>query len=704
MNIKNIIEEKLSEVILNVFQLKDITLEVQENKTEFEGDFTIVTFPLVKQLKKNPESIGVELGEALTEQTELLESFNVVKGFLNIKIRNQFFVDNFTSVYNGFDTIEKKNATVMVEYSSPNTNKPLHLGHVRNNLLGFSVAQILKEAGYDVIKTQIINDRGIHICKSMLAWEKFGNNETPESTSTKGDHFVGKYYVEFDKELKNQTNTIFNDFRVNKFDQFDTPKKEEVKALNEKINTLEAKKKELLQTVDISELSALHEEFEKQFKEALNNDSLISAVPKKVEEIISKKNKEENISDEKELETIKSQTKVFQSIFKEVLEAEGKLEAEKSNLKEICKPVTEIMKDAQQMLLDWENGDEKVRNLWNEMNSWVYKGFNETYNRLGVDFDQVQYESNTYILGKDLIQEGLEKGVLYQKEDGSVWCDLTDEGLDQKLLLRSDGTSVYMTQDLGTAVERFKQNDIQKLIYTVGNEQDYHFQVLFKILGKLGYSWADQLYHLSYGMVELPNGKMKSREGTVVDADDLMQEMYKEAKAITTELGKLEGLTDEEKEASYEIIGQAALKYFMLKVDPKKKMLFNPDESVEFAGNTGPFVLYTYARIQSVLSKANFEFKTTSDLALNEYEKELIMLLSNYKGTVGKAAELLSPAFLANYVYDLVKAYNSFYQSNPIISQEDENLKQFRLNLSDLTAKTIKKSLGLLGIKTVNRM
>ncbi len=701
MNIKNIIEEKLSEVILNVFQLKDITLEVQENKTEFEGDFTIVTFPLVKQLKKNPESIGVELGEALTEQTDLLESFNVVKGFLNIKIRNQFFVDNFTSAYNDFDTVESKNATVMVEYSSPNTNKPLHLGHVRNNLLGFSVAQILKEAGYDVIKTQIINDRGIHICKSMLAWEKFGKNETPESTNTKGDHFVGKYYVEFDKELKNQTNTIFNDFRINKFDLFDTPKKEEVKKLNEKINSLEAKKKELLQTVD---LSALHEEFEEQFKETLNNDSLISAVPKKVEEIISKKNKAENISDEKELETIKSHTKVFQGIFKEVLEAEGKLEAEKSNLKEICKPVTEIMKEAQQMLLDWENGDEKVRNLWNEMNSWVYKGFNETYNRLGVDFDQVQYESNTYILGKDLIQEGLDKGVLYQKEDGSVWCDLTDEGLDQKLLLRSDGTSVYMTQDLGTAVERFKQNDIQKLIYTVGNEQDYHFQVLFKILGKLGYSWADQLYHLSYGMVELPNGKMKSREGTVVDADDLMQEMYKEAKAITTELGKLEGLTDEEKETSYEIIGQAALKYFMLKVDPKKKMLFNPDESVEFAGNTGPFVLYTYARIQSVLSKAHFEFKATSDLVLNEYEKELIMLLANYKGTVEKAAELLSPAFIANYVYDLVKSYNSFYQSNPIISQEDENLKQFRLNLSDLTAKTIKKSLGLLGIKTVNRM
>ncbi|GAA4150036.1 arginine--tRNA ligase [Chryseobacterium ginsenosidimutans] len=586
MNIKNIIEEKLSEVILNVYQLKDINLEVQENKTEFEGDFTIVTFPLVKQLKKNPESIGVELGEALTEQTELLESFNVVKGFLNVKVKNQFFVDNFTSITNDFDTIEKKNSTVMVEYSSPNTNKPLHLGHIRNNLLGFSVAQILKEAGYDVIKTQIINDRGIHICKSMLAWEKFGKGETPDATGTKGDKFVGNYYVKFDQEYK-----------------------------------------------------------------------------KEISELV-----EQGISEEQ------------------------------------AKKDAPLMKEAQKMLLDWENGDEKVRNLWNEMNSWVYKGFNETYKRLGVDFDQVQYESNTYILGKDLIQEGLDKGVLYQKEDGSVWCDLTEDGLDQKLLLRSDGTSVYMTQDLGTAVERFKEGNIQKLIYTVGNEQDYHFQVLFKILGKLGYSWADQLYHLSYGMVELPNGRMKSREGTVVDADDLMQEMYEEAKLKATEQGRLESLSDEEKEISYEIIGQAALKYFMLKVDPKKKMLFNPAESIDFIGNTGPFILYTYARIQSLLSKANFEHKETSDVDFNQYEKELIMLLSNYKGIVEKAAELLSPALVANYVYDLVKSYNSFYQINPILKSEDENLKQFRLNLSDLTAKTIKKSLNLLGIQTVNRM
>ena len=586
MNIKDILEQKLAEVILNVYQLKDIKLEIQENKTEFEGDFTIVTFPLVKQLKKNPESIGVELGEGLTTQTELLESFNVVKGFLNVKVKNQFFVDQFKTVAEQFSNIEKKNATVMVEYSSPNTNKPLHLGHIRNNLLGFSVAQILKEAGYDVIKSQIINDRGIHICKSMLAWEKFGKGETPETDQVKGDKFVGNYYVKFDQEYKRE----------------------------------------------IAELIA------------------------------------------------------------------------NGSTEDQAKKDAPLMKEAQKMLLDWENGDEKVRNLWAEMNSWVYNGFNQTYKRLGVDFDQVQYESNTYILGKDLIQEGLDKGVLYQKEDGSVWCDLTDEGLDEKLLLRSDGTSVYMTQDLGTAVERFKENNIQKLIYTVGNEQDYHFQVLFKILKKLGYEWADQLFHLSYGMVELPEGKMKSREGTVVDADDLMQDMFETAKEKTEELGKLEGLADEEKVVSYEIIGQAALKYFMLKVDPKKKMLFNPADSIDFNGNTGPFILYTYARTQSLLAKANYEYKEVSSIDFNQYEKELIMLLSNYKATVEKAADLLSPALVANYLYDLVKTYNSFYQSNPILKSEDEDLKQFRLNVSDLTARTIQKSLSLLGIRTVNRM
>lgn len=587
MNIKELIQHKISEIIQSSYQIEGITLEVQQNKTDFEGDFTIVTFPLVKILKKSPDLIASELGNDLINQSDFVESYNIVKGFLNISIKNNFFVDNLISIQENFDKKPNREETVMVEYSSPNTNKPLHLGHIRNNLLGFSVAEILKEDGYKVIKTQIINDRGIHICKSMLAWEKFGNHQTPETQNIKGDKLVGNFYVEFDKNYK----------------------------------------KEIAELVE----SGMDEE----------------AAKKKAPSIL----------------------------------------------------------EAQQMLLDWENGDEKVRNLWTEMNSWVYAGFGETYKRLGVDFDQVQYESNTYILGKDLIQEGLEKGLFFRKDDGSVWVDLTDEGLDQKLLLRSDGTSVYMTQDLGTAVERFKDNDIQKLIYTVGNEQDYHFQVLFKILKKLGNPWADQLYHLSYGMVELPEGKMKSREGTVVDADDLMQEMYNTAKEKATELGKLENLSDEEKEVSYETVGMGALKYFMLKVDPKKKMLFNPSESIDFNGNTGPFIQYTYARIQSLLNKANYEnTEIPKDYILNTSEKELVMLLSNYKDVVTKAAESLSPALVANYLYEVVKAYNSFYQNNPILNQDDENVKQVRLNLSDLTGKTIKKSLSLLGIGTVNRM
>lgn len=592
MNTKEIIEDKIAEVIKSVFQIDDVNqrnsvkLEVQQNKTGFEGDFTAVTFPLVKILKKSPDLIAMELGDALTTQADFVESFNVVKGFLNLKIKNRFFLDNFNTVKENFDHIEKKNQTVMVEYSSPNTNKPLHLGHIRNNLLGYSVAQILKEDGYDVIKTQIINDRGIHICKSMLAWKKYGNGETPESTATKGDKFVGNYYVEFDKNYKKE----------------------------------------------IAEL-----------------------VTQGYDEHAAKKQ-------------------------------------------------APIILEAQKMLLDWEKGNEEVRNLWNEMNTWVYEGFGQTYKRLGVDFDQVQYESNTYLLGKDLIQEGLLKGILYRKEDGSIWCDLTDEGLDHKLLLRSDGTSVYMTQDLGTAVQRFKENNIQKLIYTVGNEQDYHFDVLFKILKKLGYNWAENLYHLSYGMVELPEGKMKSREGTVVDADDLMQEMVDTAKEKAEELGKLENLTEEEKEKSYETVGLGALKYFMLKVDPKKKMLFNPKESIDFNGNTGPFIQYTYARIQSLLAKAEYQEQKISDYEINDSEKDLMMNIFNFKDVVSKAAESLSPALVANYIYELVKSYNSFYQNNPILKQDDAVAKQFRLELSALTGKTIKKGLALLGIGTVDRM
>ena len=585
MNIKEFLKDKIQQIITSQYQVGEITLEIQENKTEFEGDFTVVLFPLVKVLKKNPELIGTEIGAAISE-FDFIESYNIVKGFLNLKLKDSIFIENFEKLNQSFGNITPKNQTVMVEYSSPNTNKPLHLGHIRNNLLGFSVAQILQENGYDVIKTQIINDRGIHICKSMLAWENSGKGETPESAGLKGDKLVGNYYVEFDKNYK------------------------------------------------------------KEIAELVQSGSSEDEAKKQAPSILA----------------------------------------------------------AQKMLLDWENNDEKVRQLWTMMNTWVYEGFAQTYKRLGVNFDQIQYESNTYILGKDIIQEGLAKGVFYQKEDGSVWIDLSDEGLDQKLLLRSDGTSVYMTQDLGTAVERFKENNIQKLIYTVGNEQDYHFQVLFKILKKLGYDWAENLYHLSYGMVELPNGKMKSREGTVVDADDLMQEMYITAKEKAQELGKLENLSPEDKEKSYETVGLGALKYFMLKVDPKKKMLFNPAESIDFNGNTGPFIQYTYARIQSLLAKPGTVAEYQSDFSINASEKELITLLFNYKEAVEKAANTLSPAIIANYVYEVVKSYNSFYQNNPILNNDDENIKNFRLKLSDLTGKTIKKSFELLGIGVVNRM
>ncbi|RRQ45317.1 arginine--tRNA ligase [Chryseobacterium sp. SC28] len=587
MNITQHIQSKISEIVPKLYPAEGLDLDVQKNKTDFEGDFTIVIFPLVKLAKKSPDAIGNELGEALKNEIDFIESFNIVKGFLNLKLKDEVFANQLSELQNDFENVTPKNATVMVEYSSPNTNKPLHLGHVRNNLLGFSVAEILKADGYKVIKTQIINDRGIHICKSMLAWKKFGNGETPESTGLKGDKLVGNYYVEFDKLYKS-----------------------EIKAM---------------------------------------------------------------VADGIDEETAKKQAP---SII-----------------------------EAQEMLLKWENNDPEVRQLWAMMNAWVYEGFNETYSRLGVVFDQVQYESNTYILGKDLIQKGLETGVLYRKEDGSVWCDLTDDGLDQKLLLRSDGTSVYMTQDLGTAVQRFEENDIQKLIYTVGNEQDYHFQVLFKILKKLGYEWADQLYHLSYGMVELPEGKMKSREGTVVDADDLIDEMYQTAKEKSQELGKMETLSDEEREKSYETIGLGALKYFILKVDPRKKMLFNPAESIDFNGNTGSFLQYTYARIQSLLAKAEYSGKENFGAYVpNEDEKDVIMLLAEFKEVIARSAESLSPALVANYVYELVKSYNSFYQNHPIVKQENPEARRFRLQLSDLVGKTIKKALSLLGIRVVNRM
>jgi arginyl-tRNA synthetase len=588
MNIKQNLQQSLADIIISVFQIQTIKLEVQDNKTNFEGDYTIVIFPLVKIAQKKPEEVGLILGNELLIKTDFIKSFTVVKGFLNVNIKENYFIDQLDFVASELENIKDKGQTVMVEYSSPNTNKPLHLGHIRNNLLGYSISKILEEDGYKVIKTQVINDRGIHICKSMLAWEKFGQGKTPKSENLKGDKLVGNYYVKFDQEYKKQIAELV--------------------------------------TTGLDE------------------------------------------------ETAKKQTP--------------------------------LILEAQEMLLKWEKNDPEVRTLWEKMNAWVYKGFEETYNNLGVNFDQVQYESKTYILGKDILQEGLNKNIFYKRIDGSVWCDLSEQGLDEKLLLRSDGTSVYMTQDLGTAVQRFKENNLEKLIYTVGNEQDYHFQVLFLILKKLGYSWAEHLYHLSYGMVELPNGKMKSREGTVVDADELLLEMYETAKEKAEELGKLEYLSPEQKEISFKKVGLSALKYFMLKIDPKKKMLFNPAESIDFNGNTGPFIQYTYARIFSLLNKAEYfeNKKITSEIEINTFEKELILQLSNYKEIVSRAAETLSPALVANYAYDLVKTYNSFYQNNNIMNLVNENEKQFKLKLSHVSALTIKKCLTLLGIEVVNRM
>ncbi|MDM1041898.1 MULTISPECIES: arginine--tRNA ligase [Empedobacter] len=590
MSLKQYITQNVLEAIQNVYQINPESVEIQFTRKEFEGDYTLVVFPLIRTLKGKPEEIGAKIGENLVENNKIT-AFNVVKGFLNMSLSSVEFLENFTqnaqnSTF-GITKVDENSRTVMVEYSSPNTNKPLHLGHVRNNLLGFSVSQIIEAAGNNVIKTQIINDRGIHICKSMIAWEKFGNGETPESANMKGDHLVGKYYVEFDKHYR-----------------------QEIKEL----------------------------------------------------------------------------------------EAQGKTEDE-------AKKEAPIFLEAQEMLRQWEAHEPKVIELWQKMNGWVYDGFAKTYKRLGVAFDEYLYESNTYILGKDIVEDGLNKGVFYKREDGSVWIDLTAEGLDEKLVLRSDGTSVYITQDLGTAVERFKNNPtLEELTYVVGNEQDYHFKVLFLILKKLGYSWADALHHLSYGMVDLPNGKMKSREGTVVDADDLMQEVYNTAKEISEELGKLDGMSDDEKAELYETIAMGALKYYILKVDPKKRILFDPKESVDFNGNTGPFIQYTFARIQSLLRKESPKEFDANAIELNDAEKEIIRALYDFEDTIEKAATEMSPALIANYVYELVKLFNSFYQNNPILKNEDENVKNFRLYLSQWVANTIQNSLRLLGIGVPERM
>ena len=591
MNIQNTIETKVKEGFLTLYNTEIPSVEFQATRKEFEGDITVVVFPMLRYKKGNPVQIGEDLGKYLVENVSEITNYNVVKGFLNLVIEDAFYINFFNAMYSnstfGFKSANENEDAVLVEYSSPNTNKPLHLGHVRNNLLGYSIAEIIKASGKKVYKTQIINDRGIHICKSMLAWEKFGNGETPASTGLKGDKLVGNYYVKFDQEYKKQIAQLI---------------------------------------------------------------------------------------------------------------AEGKTEEE-------AKKQAPLILEAQQMLLQWETGDAHVVALWKKMNAWVYSGFDVTYKNLGVDFDTLYYESNTYLLGKDIIEEGLKSEVFYQKEDGSVWCDLTADGLDEKLVLRSDGTAVYMTQDIGTAIQRAKDlPDVGGMVYTVGNEQDYHFKVLFLILKKLGFTWAESLFHLSYGMVDLPSGKMKSREGTVVDADDLMVEMTTTAKDISEELGKLDGYSDAEKAELYQTIGLGALKYFILKVDPKKRILFDPKSSVDFQGNTGPFIQYTYARIQSIVRKANFDFASPVAIELHVKEKELLKQLALFPETIQQAAANYSPAVIANYTYDLVKEFNSFYQNVPILGEEDQNKKIFRVQLSKKVADTIKKAFSLLGIRVPERM
>jgi arginyl-tRNA synthetase len=591
MNLQETLEIQVKEAVQKLFQAELPSVEFQSTRKEFAGDITVVVFPMLRVVKGNPVVIGEQIGKYLKSNLDLVKDFNVVKGFLNVEIDDSYYLDFLNAIkdkgkYGFVDRLDE--GAVMVEYSSPNTNKPLHLGHVRNVLLGYSVSEILKASGIKVYKTQIINDRGIHICKSMLAWQRFGKGETPQTTGLKGDKLVGNYYVEFDKAFK----------------------------------------------AEVSEL---------------------------------------------------------------VNEGQSEDDAKKN---------APILLEAQEMLRKWEAGDEEVVELWKTMNQWVYDGFEATYKAIGVDFDAYYYESDTYLLGKEFIAEGLKTGVFFKKEDGSVWCDLTEDGLDEKIVLRSDGTAVYMTQDIGTAIQRLKDYpDVRGMVYTVGNEQDYHFKVLFLILKKLGFEWAKNLYHLSYGMVDLPSGKMKSREGTVVDADDLIQEMADTSEEISKELGKLDDYNEDEKKALYKTIGLGALKYFILKVDPKKRILFDPKESIDFQGNTGPFIQYTYARIQSILRKSkNSENTEVLDISLHEKEKQLLKQLELFPEVIQNAAIQHSPALIANYTYDLVKDFNSFYQNVSILGADSDKEKTFRVALSRTVGQTIKNAFSILGIDVPERM
>jgi len=632
---ENQIKKILIENSENLFgiQIEEKLIQFQNTRKDVEGDLTLVIFPFVKMLKISPADAGEKIGSFLQEKLGFIDRFNVVSGFLNFIIADSYWLNELKTMDANprFGYVaENSKPTLMVEYSSPNTNKPLHLGHLRNNFLGYSVAEILKANGHKVVKTQIVNDRGIHICKSMLAWERFsplnenGERETPSNTGIKGDKLVGKYYVEFDKNFNIEANQIIEEWESKSFDGFP-------------------------------------------------------------DEVIAEFNRLNDSKSEKEEKAIKG------------------IDAK---IKDLAKNQTSLLLDAKEMLIKWEARDPEVYLLWTTMNNWVYKGFEYTYEAMGVDFDQLYYESETFIIGKELVEKGLKEGVFFRKEDGSVWVDLSNDGLDEKLVLRSDGTAVYMTQDLGTAVDRYSDfPDLDGIIYTVGNEQDYHFKVLFLILKKLGFSWAKNCSHLSYGMVELPKGmgRMKSREGTVVDADDLMDDIVNSAKEMTQERGHIEGMSEVDKNELYRTIGMGGLKYYLLKVDPKKKIVFNPNESIELNGNTGPFIQYTHARIKSLLRKAD-EINTVDNVVLQLEEKEILKHLSSFPQLIEEAGKNHSPALIANYTFELVKLYNHFYQAVTILKEENESLKTMRLVLSRNVAKTISQGMKLLGVNVPEKM
>ena len=667
-------------------------VQLQKTKKEFEGHLTLVVFPFLKMSKKGPEQTAQEIGEYLKANDPAVAAFNVIKGFLNLTIASATWIELLNEIQAdeqyGLVKATETSPLVMIEYSSPNTNKPLHLGHVRNNLLGNALANIVAANGNKVVKTNIVNDRGIHICKSMLAWKKYGNGETPETSGKKGDHLVGDYYVIFNNKLKEEINTICIS---ESWDELPDIIADNIKNNLRLIEDYKNRLIEAYYSLPFESIPFLTSEIEILAETAHDNGDW-NGFFKELPEILN----QDQLND-------------FLPFFEEIDYLQNQINDFESGIKSLVERNSPLMQEAREMLVKWEAGDPEVRGLWEMMNNWVYAGFDETYKKMGVSFDKIYYESNTYLEGKEKVMEGLEKGFFYKKEDGSVWADLTAEGLDHKLLLRGDGTSVYMTQDIGTAKLRFADYPINKMIYVVGNEQNYHFQVLSILLDKLGFEWGKSLVHFSYGLVELPEGKMKSREGTVVDADDLMEEMIATAKETSQELGKLDGLTQEEADDIARIVGLGALKYFILKVDARKNMTFNPKESIDFNGNTGPFIQYTYARIQSVLRKAAesgivIPEQIPAGIELSEKEEGLIQMVADFAAVVKQAGEDYSPSIIANYTYDLVKEYNQFYHDYSILREENEAVKVFRIALSANVAKVVRLGMNLLGIEVPSRM